>query len=143
MSTTAEEGIVAKLLATATVTALVSSRIQPPPLDDDSTLPIITWQVISAVRPAVMDGPLGYVRKRIQLTCWATTYTGASSLAEAVRIALDGASGSIAVGDDATFFHALILEDEGDILEPSAGLEQQRRVGKRLDFMAHAREANS
>ena len=143
MSATAEQGIVAKLLATDAVTALVAARIQPPPLEDDATLPIITWQVISATRPPALDGPIGLASKRIQLTCWAATTAGASALAEAVRLAVNGASGSVAVGDDTVYFHALFLEDEGDVLEPAAGLEKQRRVGKRLDVMAHTREATS
>jgi len=69
----------------ATVAALVVARVYPQKLPQTPTLPAVTYQIVSRV-PTEANTEL--FECRVQLDCWSTTYTGASSLAAAVLGAL-------------------------------------------------------
>lgn len=85
-----EESLVAKLLATAAVTALVGARIEPLVLSQGATLPAIVYQRISGPRVRSHSGPSGLAHPRIQFTCWGSTYLQAKSVAKALRQTFDG-----------------------------------------------------
>jgi len=87
---TIEQGLVAELLADAGVSALVGTRVHPHVIPQDGELPAITYQRISSQREMQMDGPLSLIRVRMQVDCWSSSYSGAKSLADAVRSALNG-----------------------------------------------------
>lgn len=144
MSATIEEAVVARLLAVSGVTDLASSRIGPPPLDQDATLPAIVYQRISSNRTLALDGPTGKGEARIQLTCWAETYPAAVALGNAARIALNGYRGTVTVaGGETLAVQGILVEGPEDMPEPSAGLKQRRRYGRRLDALCHFPEAAS
>jgi hypothetical protein len=111
---TAEDTIDARLRATTAVTALVGSRIYPSRLPYVAPMPAITYQLISAVRMQGLRGPTGLADPRVQVNCWADTYTGAKVLAREVRRALDG---FIAAGV------AALIVGERDMPEPDSQRE--------------------
>lgn len=84
-----EADLVARLKATAGVTALAGTRVFPSPAPEGSTLPAVTWQQVSDSPNRVADGVLNLRRTRFQLDCWAVSALAAVNLAAAVRDALD------------------------------------------------------
>lgn len=87
---TIESDIVARLLAVSGVTDLVAARVYPLILPQGPTYPALVYQRIAGARDAVLEGDPGGGEARIQITAWASSYSGALALAEAVRAALAG-----------------------------------------------------
>ena len=85
---TIEEGLVAYVLAQSAITTLIGTRIMPAPLRQESSLPAISYQLISVRDDVLHDGPQGLPDARIQLDCWADTYAGAKTLAAAIKTAV-------------------------------------------------------
>lgn len=89
----AEGAVRSALLASAPVAALVGTRVYPiGSFPQSPTLPAIVYQRPSTVPDMLLDGQ-GFVRIRMQLSLWATTFDGARTLADAVVTALDGYHG--------------------------------------------------
>lgn len=81
--------LVAKLKATAAVTALVpAARIRPVRQAQSASLPCITYQVTSLVTEDGIDGTSNTQIAEITLTCWAATYDDAWDVAGVVHTAL-------------------------------------------------------
>lgn len=140
MAVTDIEGAIYYLLAAdATVSGLVGTRIYPNLVPQAASLPAITYQQISGVREHTADGADGIVESRFQINCWASTYTGAKSLSDAVRKELDGYKGT--VGSRNILF--CFLADEDDMPQIAPETDVLQRYGKRLDFIFMYDEALS
>lgn len=113
-----EAGLYSHLAANAGVSALVSTRIYPLLLPQEPTLPALVYQRIST-NPLghSQDGPNHLARVRMQLRCHGATLLAAKQLADAVRAALDGYSGTMGTVTVLSCFRA----DEGDDDEPETG----------------------
>ena len=127
----AEKALKAILDAAGAVTALVEDRIYPVERREGSDLPALVYQQISGQPTHDVTGPIGYVPARYQITCWAATYLEACDLAEAVRDAVDGYSGTIA---ELAIDHVFVL-DEGDMPSLAADNRALSMHGKRLDVL--------
>ena len=127
-----DEGLVAYLTGNAGVSALVSDRVGPAPLPQDSEQPAVTYQIISRTAQYTHRGPAGLTRPRIQVDCWSTTYSESQQLAEQVRLALSGFRGQM--GDVSV--SGLFQEGAIDLHEPEANLF---RVS--MDFLGWVAEA--
>lgn len=68
------------------IAALVSTRIYPLVLPQSSSYPAISYQRISN---SPQQGSTDLRSTRWQINCWASTYTGAQTLATAVKTALE------------------------------------------------------
>jgi len=68
------------ILTDAVVTGLIVARYYPDPLPQDSTLPAITYMVVSNPR----HPNLPFAFPRVQVTCWAETRDGARAVAKAI-----------------------------------------------------------
>lgn len=90
-----EEALYAHLVADAGVAALISTRVYPLSIAQDVALPAIAYQRISGPRQRYHSGPSAMAEARIQITCQAAKYTQAKALAKAVRLAMDGYSGTM------------------------------------------------
>lgn len=130
------EAIYSILSNDAEVDTLVSTRIYPNLLPESATLSALTYQELTAFRQYVMTGPIGMVRFRFQINCWASTYTNADELSIEVRKALDGYSGTV----ENQYIHFVEMLDEADALENIAGLDVIKKYGKRLDFYIWSNE---
>jgi hypothetical protein len=90
-----EEGIIQRLLATAGVTNIVTTRVFPGSLPQAYALPAVTVHVISGGPLYADDGEVGLDEVRIQVDCWAETYTAAKLLARQVRASLSAFVGTV------------------------------------------------
>ena len=106
-----EESIFSHLSTVAAITTYVgassSARIYPVYLPQDPTYPAISYQRISSQPHVSMGGFCNLDNPRIQIDCWATSYSDAKGMAEAVRDAMMSASA----------FNALEISDQ-DLFEP-------------------------
>lgn len=88
---TIETGLVAELLGNAGVSAIVGSNVFHARIPQNADLPAIVYTQLSTVRQMDMSGPAPFVTVRFQIDCWHTSTAGMRSLADAVRVALNGA----------------------------------------------------
>ena len=85
-----EEAIRARLLATAAVTAICSTRINWGSHPQGHALPGIVLQRISGAEGATLQGRDGLDVGRVQVDAWALDYGAAKTLARAVVASLHG-----------------------------------------------------
>lgn len=103
-----------RLTGHAGLAALVDTRVYPMLLPQGATLPALTYQRVSGARTHNQSGTPILARPRIQIDCWAATYSGAKGLAAQVRAALDGwhaATGAL----------ASIVDNDIDDYDPETG----------------------
>jgi hypothetical protein len=86
-----ETSLYAVLSGNSAITAIVGTRIFPLTVPEDWNLPALTYQVISSVSHPTFS-TAGEQRIRVQIDCWADTYSDAVSLRAAVISALNGYS---------------------------------------------------
>ena len=115
---TIEEGLYDYLSSDVGVSALLSSRIYPGTLPQNWTAPAISYQRISGERNRILSGPDDRATPRIQIDCWADSYSGARALAEAVRSAIDGYAGLMGT----TQVGSVVLESDTDFYEPDTNV---------------------
>ena len=85
-----EQALQVYLKADTNVAALVSTRVYPGLAPQNAALPYITYERISTQRMMTHDGQNGLIGPRIQIDCWASAYSGAKTLADKVRLAING-----------------------------------------------------
>jgi len=129
-------GVRATLLNDSTVKALVLTRVYPRLLPPKITLPAIAYQQISSIHEQKLSGPADFAVTRFQITCIAKTYEEVVELATAVRLALDGYSGT---WDDMTV-EACTIESEYEIPVFEPENSTTRQYGRGLDFMITFKE---
>jgi len=97
-----DQALRAKLAATDGITALCSARIYPIDLPQDTTLPAVTYQIISAVIESIHDEAVtsGLAHVVYQVDAWAATYSAAVTLARQIHLALHTFRGAIALGTE-------------------------------------------
>ncbi len=117
---TVETALRTKLLADATVAALIADRIEPEPLAQGSILPAITYRRISATRGETFDGPSGLTWPRIQLDLWALSHDTARALFDAVRVAVNGKA---FISSGVVVQKAQVISDQ-DFYEPDVKLHR-------------------
>lgn len=139
MSATVEDALYTRLSGYSGLSALVGTRISPLKLTQNSTLPAVTFQRISANRVHAMGADPGIVTARYQVTSWgdgkdgADGYGDVKDVAVQVLAALSRYSGTVGtIQIDGIFF------DDGsdnDVYDP-----ETERVGVAQDFIVHYRE---
>jgi hypothetical protein len=76
------------------IAGLIGDRITPVVLVQNSPLPAVTYQSIAKTRLRVHgDGPTGLCDSLIQVDCWAERYNQCKTLADLIRVYLDGYKG--------------------------------------------------
>lgn len=93
---TIEEGLYAKLAATAGVTSLVSTRIYPDATAQviNPATPYVSYSRVDGMPHHTMAAPAGLRFARMQYMAHADTFAAAKAIAEAVLAALDGFAGT-------------------------------------------------
>ena len=79
------------LVADGTETGLVSTRISPVMMAQQTTLPAVTLTLVSTVPQNHLYGVPTLDANRVQLDVWASTYASAQAVATACRNALEAA----------------------------------------------------
>lgn len=80
-----EAALLAKLLATAGVTALVGTRVNWSRRPQAEVLPALVLNKIDGIPDVHHGGNSGLVVSRVQADCWGATYGSAKALANAVK----------------------------------------------------------
>jgi hypothetical protein len=111
-----EEALIAKLLATTAVTALVATRVYPGVRPQASLLPAIVMNIVSKNPSYSDDGEDGIAEARVQFDCWGATYTDAKKTARAVMAALSALDETVA----GVRFRYITLDLEHDLSETGA-----------------------
>ncbi len=132
-----EKAIVALLTEDTDVTALIGDRLEPVLTSQTLSRPNVVYQRITTSRLRSQDGPEGTGDIRLQLSCYADTYAGAKTLADKVRLALDGYRGTAA----GITVDGISLEDEGDMPQPPLAGGEQGIHGVRQDYRVHFKES--
>lgn len=78
----------------ATISELVGTRVFPELADQEQAAPYVVYNIRSNDPSDVQGGPSALDTASIEVNCYATTYTGAIDLADAVRTCLDRRSGT-------------------------------------------------
>ena len=68
----------------AGISALVGTRVYPPPVPQQTAYPLVTYQEIDCVEDLTMGSSTGQPVSRYQFDCWAITAAGARALADQV-----------------------------------------------------------
>ena len=85
-----ETDLYATLSTDSGVTALCSTRIYPNLAPEGTAFPYITYQMVAGTRISTIPGIGDMIRKRIQISCHANTYSESKSVGTAVESALEG-----------------------------------------------------
>jgi hypothetical protein len=105
-----EAALIAYLLADTPVTSVVGTRIYPVDRPQGSAFPALTVTRISGGPLYAEDGEVSLDNGRVQVDCWALTYTTAKDLAALVLNRLSAAH-------SVSGFRLITLSDERDIRE--------------------------
>lgn len=99
-----EEQLIARLLATAGVLALVGTRIKPIERPQGQALPALTVQTIIGGRAYTMGGADGTTASTVQIDAWGSSYQQAKELSREVIEAIEPP----ATQDDIDFIKAFV-----------------------------------
>jgi len=113
-----------------TTFGLVSTRVYPNRVPQSAAAPMIAYFQITGDRDHVLGSATGYVTARFQLNLWDDDYTGARTLANAVRNALDDYAGTVGT----VVIHRILIDSERDMSEFPSDTQLLFRYGKVLDF---------
>ncbi len=109
---TIEKAIRSILVNDSTVKA-ITTRCYPGKIPQDPTYPLIVYYKVTGMRDHHLQGPSGLAHPRFQVEAWATTYDAAKTLANAIRVALDGYKGTQGTVD----IGSILMESERDTYE--------------------------
>lgn len=129
--TSIESAIKAILTGDVTVAAIVDDRVYPNIIPQNEISPSLTYQQISGPRDHTMDGPSGLVDARYQINCFTPVYSETDTLAESVRLAMDGFSATV----NTVQIDSIELLNENDLPEVDEESDAITMFGKRMDFM--------
>jgi hypothetical protein len=105
-----EAALLAKLLATAGVTALVGQRINWSRRVQAEPLPAIVLHVIDRIPDVHHGGRSGILESRVQCDCWASSFGSAKAVARAVETAITAQTFT----QGAVRFDVILIADERD-----------------------------
>lgn len=111
-------GVIYKRLTdTASVTALVGTRIYPVTVPQQASAPFIRTSLISTTPIDTKNAPADVDSHRVQIDCIGTTYTQALNIAQVVRTSLDRFRGSVTLQSGAVFVDGIRYLDETGEME--------------------------
>lgn len=90
-----EEAVVAYLKAYTGLTALTSTRIFPDERPQDSSLPAITYMLVSDVKQHILTGKLAQEQPVYQFSIYAATRASAKAVAAQLKAALSDYHGTL------------------------------------------------
>lgn len=83
-----------RLTTHTSVSSLVGSRVYPVIAPMGTPTPLIVYQRTNTTREQSLAGPVGNPVVSLQLTSYATSYTACKQIAQGVRLAVDGWTGT-------------------------------------------------
>ena len=110
---TVGEDVYTELSGNGALTDLVGTRIHPNWLPQDVSLPAVSFMQVSETPQNILSGELALKNHRIQVDCWASSYSSAQDVAAAVVTAIA----------DATLFDSYRLGQQ-DVYEPAVDIHR-------------------
>jgi len=108
----------AALVASASVSAIVGSRIYPILAPQTAALPLIIWRRSGIERQHSLSGPIGTPTVSLEMQLLATTYEQARELADKVRLVLDGYGGTL---NNTEVKHVYLDQEADDFVQLAGG----------------------
>lgn len=126
------EGLRAYLVATAGVTAVVSTRVRATQADENDTPPYVLLFLVSDPSRYAMSGEAGLAHARVQVDCIGATPKSALDVSEAVNTAMSGYRGAMS---SVSVRRCHKIDRSGpDLFGPTDG-SQRGRYRVRIDYM--------
>lgn len=116
-----EKHVFLRLVTTPGVARLIGFQVYPLAVPKNATLPFIVYKRNNITRESSLVGPLNVPIVHLQMACWSLTYEGSRDLADEVRLALDGHTGTLC---GVTISDMRLVSETDDYLDP-AGLGTQ------------------
>lgn len=116
MIITPERHLSLRLITEPRVARLVGFNIYPLAVPKDSPFPFILYRRANISRESHLSGPEYMPLATIQFACWALDYDSARELADEMRLALDGRTGTLA---NATIQDIRLISELDDFLDPT------------------------
>jgi len=85
-----------RLTSQTAVSQLIGTRVYPLLAPTGTPLPLVIYQRTAVERPQSLAGNVGNPVVTLQLTTYGTSYTSVKTIARAVRLAVDGWTGTTA-----------------------------------------------
>jgi hypothetical protein len=112
-----EKHVYQKLVSTPGVARLVGFQVYPIAVPKTgASLPFIVYKRSNIMRDVALGGPLFVPMVNLQIASWALSYDAVRELADEVRLALDGHTGTMA---GATIQDMRLMSETDDFLDPT------------------------
>jgi len=109
----------------------VGTRVYPRAAPQDAELPYIVYHQISGLPDRLIATASGLVKARFQVNAYASSFSGVDALADKIRLALDGYSGTAAN----VKIQSIFLQNEISLEQGEADMSGSERYGRALDFI--------
>ena len=112
-----EKHVYQKLVSTPGVARIVGFQVYPIAVPKTgASLPFIVYKRSNIMRDVALGGPLFVPMVNLQIASWALSYDAVRELADEVRLALDGHTGTMA---GATIQDMRLVSETDDFLDPT------------------------
>jgi len=112
-----EKHVYQKLVSTPGVARIVGFQVYPIAVPKTgASLPFIVYKRSNIMRDVALGGPLFVPVVNLQIASWALSYDAVRELADEVRLALDGHTGTLA---GATIQDMRLMSETDDFLDPT------------------------
>jgi hypothetical protein len=111
-----EKHVFQRLVTTAAVARLVGFQVYPIAVPKTAALPFCIYKRNNIIREPTLVGPLYQPVVNLQIASWALYYDAARELADEVRLALDGRTGTLA---GSTISDIRLVSETDDYLDPA------------------------
>lgn len=112
-----ENAVYHRLVSSPAVARLVGFQVYPVAVPKGAEFPFIVYRRANISRQSTLGGPILLPEVNLQIASWALYYDDARSLADEVRLALNGHTGTIA---GVTIHDMRLVSETDDYLDPSA-----------------------
>lgn len=113
-----ENHIYTKLISSPPVARLIGFQVYPIAVPKGAAMPFVIYKRANVRREGTLSNtPLFMPEVSLQVASWSLTYDGAKELADAVRLTLDGATGTLA---GVTIHDMRLVSEVDDFLDPTA-----------------------
>lgn len=112
-----EKHVYLRLVTAPRVARLVGFQIYPIAVPKNAMLPFCLYKRANISRESHLTGPMFMPLVNLQIASWATSYDAVRELADEVRLALDGATGTLA---GVTIEDMRLTSETDDFLDPTA-----------------------
>ena len=112
-----EKHVLQRLVTAPAVARLIGFQVYPIAVPNNAELPFCVYKRANISRESSLSGPLFLPVVSLQLSSWGLYYDAARELADEVRLALDGHTGTLS---GVTIHDMRLVSETDDFLDPNA-----------------------